>query len=201
MRQDYQTLTTITLAQKKDYLIQVCQDSNIQDMLYQCMTHKQFEHLMSSSKINKRLFICALHHLYQADCYDELEYRLIQMNQLFYYQSYSDLKKQLFIKLSKKTITINEYCIMRHLIDFRNMSFNQFIKILNEQYEVEAEECARICLLEDQYHLAYQYLKQLPDCQDETLLDLLCSYSVYDYISLIRHYTKRKKGYQLAPSH
>ena len=47
----------------------------------------------------------------------------------------------------------------------------------------------KICLLEDEYHLAYQYLLQLDDCQDDVVLDLLCSYSMKDYLSLIRHIT------------
>ena len=90
--------------------------------------------------------------------------------------------------------------MIRYLIPFENMSFSQVISILEHQYHVDTLDCAKICLLEDEYHLAYQYLLQLDDCQDEVVLDLLCSYSMKDYLSLMRHYN-RKKSYQLVMSH
>lgn len=201
MRQDYQTLNHITLGQKKDYIQKICQDQQLLQLINECMTIQSFENMMNYQEINKKLFIYALHALYQSSDYDQLEYHLMMMNGLFQYQSYTDLKKQLFTKICKKTITINEYCVLRHLIDFQNTSFAHFIHVLHENYEVELQECAKMCLLEDQYHLAYQYLKLLPDCSDQNLLDLLCSYSFYDYVSLMRHYNKQKRSYQFATSH
>lgn len=201
MRQDYQTLSHVTLGQKKKYLNKIIQDQGILGMVNDCMTIQSFENFINEVAMNKKIFVYALHALYQSSDYDQLEYHLIMMNALFHYQSFTDLKKQLFTKISKKTITINEYCVIRHLIDFQATSFSQLIQTLYVRYEVEPQECAKICLLEDQYHLAYQYLKLLPDCQDQKLLDLLCSYSIYDYVSLMRHYSKQRKGYQLATSH
>lgn len=201
MRKDYKSVNDISLATQKNYLLKVCHNEELKDLLYDCMTHKQFQKLLNEKKINNLLYIHALHALYKSSDYEELEYHLVMMNSLFHYQSYTDLKKQLFQKISKKSITINEYCVIRHLIRFQNISFCDMISVLSKHYEVSDEECARICLLEDEYHLAYKYLRKLDECQDETLLDLLCSYSIYDYTSLMMHYAKCKRDYQLMPSH
>ena len=163
MRKDYKTVNDIQLGEKKDYLLKISRRKELKELIFDCLTNKQFELLLSDAKINKLFYIDALKALYKATDYDSLEYHLIMMNSLFKYQSYIDLKKQLLEKICKKDITINE--------------------------------------LEDHYHLAYLYLKKLEDCQDEYLLDLLCSFSFYDYASLMRHYAKNKRGYQLAPTH
>lgn len=201
MRKDYQTLCNITLGQKKEYLTKVCQDQVLLELIYECMSQRQFDQIVNNSTIHQKLFIYALKGLYQTGNYEEMEYHLMMMNSLFHNQDYQDIKNQLFCKLCKKTITINEYCVLRHLVDFNNLSFEKFVKTLFVKYGVEAQECAKICLLEDQYHLACLYLKELPECPDESILDLLCSYSVYEYVSLMRYYAKKKKGYQLAPTH
>ncbi|MEG0367993.1 MAG: hypothetical protein RR585_14220 [Coprobacillus sp.] len=201
MRQDYKTLTTLSLKQKKDYLLSIDYRRDIHEGIYGCMTHKELDNLLKDEKTNKQFFIAGLKELYNSKNYDDLEYHLIMMNQLFHYQSYTDLKKQLFEKLCKKSITIDEYCILRHLISFCGITFEDFVQKLHDQFDVDDEECARICLLEDQHHLAYEYLKRLDDCQDEYLLELLCSYSIYEYTSLMRYYAKKQKRYTLAATH
>lgn len=77
----------------------------------------------------------------------------------------------------------------------------RIVEKLNLDFFVGYEECAKICLLEDEYHEAYLYLRRLGDCQNQNLLDLLCSYSLYDYISLMKYYQRKKKVYQWVPSH
>ena len=201
MRKDYKTVNDIQLGEKKKYLLKISRREELKEMLYDCFTDKQFQLLLCDEKINKLFYIDALKSLYQATDYDSLEYHLIMMNSMFQYQSYTDLKKELLQKICKKAITINEYCVLRQLIHFQELPFENIIQNLHNTYEVEYEECARICLLEDDYHLAYHYLKKLNDCQDEQLLDLLCSFSFCDYVSLMKHYEKSKRGYQLAPVH
>lgn len=201
MRQDYKTTNEMTVGKKKNYLLSLDLKADIQEKLYDCMNDKQLERLLSDQRINKLFFIQALKALYQVTDYEQLEYHLIMMNHLFTYQSYEDLKNQLLEKICKKSITINEYCVLRQLVDFEHIPFSKLIDKLHDVYEVDYEECARICLLEDQYHLAYLYLSQLNECQDECLLDLLCSYSIYDYTRLIRHYAKEKRRYTLLPTH
>lgn len=200
MRQDYQTLTSITLKDKKNYLMKICHKEE-RMMILECMTNKELNRFMENKKRCQKLFIEALKQLYQTRNYEEMEYHFMMMNAFFDNQEYQDIKKELLKKLCRKTITINEYCVIRHLIPFQTFTFENIIDVLHSQYDVDYEECARICLLEDHYHLAYEYLRQLPDCQDEKLLDLLCSFSVYDYLSLVRHYARNKRSYQLVPTH
>lgn len=201
MKQDYQTVCDVTLGKKKDYLLKICQDDALLHLLEDCMTYHQLLQILRQDVFYKKLFIYALKALYQVSDYEQLEYHLIMMNALFDNESYQEIKHELLFKICKKSISVHEHCIIRHLIDFKNIDFSKFINKLHVYYDVEAIECAKICLLEDQYHLAYTYLKSLNDCDDEVVLDLLCSYSVYDYVSLMRHYAKKKRGYQLAVSH
>lgn len=201
MKQDYKSVNDVQFTDKKKYLLKVCHKEELRELIFDCMTNKQFQALLNKPKMNKQFYISALHALYQSSNYDTLEYHLVMMNALFHYQSYTDIKNQLLYKICKKSITINEYCVIRQLISFENMAFEDIVLKLHDDYEVDDEECARICLLEDEYHLAYMYLKRQEDCQDENLLDLLSSYSLYDYASLMRHYAKSKRSYRLAPSH
>ena len=175
-------------------------DSSVLELFASCLHEKELSHLLHDKRLYQQLFIAALRHLYQAQNYQDMENDLMMMNSLFSHQDYLLLKEDIFKKIAKKTITLQEYCVIRYLIPFENMSFSQVISILEHQYHVDILDCAKICLLEDEYHLAYQYLLKLDDCQDEVVLDLLCSYSMKDYLSLIRHYN-RKKSYQLVMSH
>lgn len=201
MREDYKSINDVQLVDKKNYLLKLCQREELESMIYDCVTEQQLDNMLEIKRINKYLYIMALKALYRAADYHALEYHLIMMNALFQYQSYTDLKKELLQKMNKKRITVDEYCVIRHLIDFQNIPFHVLIERLHIDFLVDAEECAKICLIEDEYHEAYFYLRKLDNCENESLLQLLCSYSLYDYISLIRHYTKKKRIYQLIPSH
>lgn len=200
MKKNYQRQEMITFVQKKNYVLEIMKDSSALDLFAGCLREKEFNHLLQDQKVDHQLFIAALKHLYRVQNFDEMEYDLMMMNSLFSNQDYLKLKEDIFKKLTKKTITLKEYCVIRYLIPFENMSFSQIISILEHQYHVEILDCAKICLLEDEYHLAYQYLLQLDHCQDAAVLDLLCSYSMKDYLSLMHHYN-RKKSYQFVMSH
>ena len=189
-----------TFVQKKNYVLEIMKDSSVLELFASCLHEKELGHLLHDKRLYQQLFIAALRHLYQAQNYQDMENDLMMMNSLFSHQDYLLLKEDIFKKIAKKTITLQEYCVIRYLIPFENMSFSQVISILEHQYHVDILDCAKICLLEDEYHLAYQYLLKLDDCQDEVVLDLLCSYSMKDYLSLMRHYN-RKKSYQLVMSH
>ncbi len=174
-------------------------DASILDLFAGCLREKEFNHLLHDQKVYHQLFIAALKHLYRVQNYQDMEHDLMMMN-VVCTQDYLKLKEDIFKRITRKTITLQEYCVIRYLIPFEKMTFSQVISILEHQYHVGILDCAKICLLEDEYHLAYQYLLQLDDCQDDVVLDLLCSYSMKDYLSLIRHYN-RKKSYQLVMSH
>ncbi len=201
MRKDYRTVNALTLGQKKKYLLKINTKKNLQLIILDCMSDKQLNQFIHNQQINKELYVQALKSLYSSESYEDLEYHLVMMNSLFQYKSYEDIKKQLFDKLCKKAVTIHEYCVLRQLVSINNNHFSDFVSYLYNQLGVEAQECARICLLEDEHHLAYEYLKKLDNCYDEILLDLLSGYSLYEYTSLMRHYAKKKRGYILMPSH
>lgn len=199
MRKDYSSVNEVNLGLKKEYLLMVSRNQEVKEELYACMNEKSLYCLLD--KHNQMFYNESLKALYRSTNYESLEYNLILINALFQQDSFADIKKQLLNKICKKTITINEYCVIRQLVDFKNMSFASFIETLHDQFEVDNEECARICLLEDQYHLAATYLKRLSDCKDEYLLELLSGFSLYEYASLMRHYAKKKGRYLLVPTH
>lgn len=200
MKNKYQSPKTITFAKKKEYLLNLIQDQATLELLASCFHEKQWQHYFCEPEVYQQIFILALKHLYQAQSFQDMEEDLMMMNSLFTHQEFIQLKEQIFQKIVKKTITLQEYCVIRYLISFEKISFSKMMSILYQQYHVEPLECAKICLLEDQYHLAYEYLLKLDICEDETVLDLLSCYSLKDYLSLMRHYTK-KGNYQLAMSH
>ena len=200
MKRAYQNQKSITLSQKKKYLMDIIKNNHLQEEVACCFCEKELNGIMQKQDISHQIFIAALRHLYQVKNFKEMENDLVIMNSLFSHQEYYQLKEEIFSKITKKTITLQEYCVIRYLIPFESLSFSQIMKILYQKYHVEAIECAKICLIEDHPHMAYEYLLTLDDCSDEALLNLLRSYSMKDYLSLLHHYTK-KKTYQLAISH
>lgn len=201
MRTNYKTTNELTLLQQKQYLLQVCQDQDLEYILCQCMNHKQLQKIMNNPTIKQQLFSDAKDALYQSKDYETLEEQIVMMNSLFDNQEYNDIKEELLNKICHKEITIQEYCVLRQLIHFNAFSFDQLIYQLHTKYHVSSIECAKICLLEDQHQLAVIYLKQLELCEDEKVLDLLCSYSISEYISLMKYYKKKEKSFVLLPTH
>lgn len=195
MRKDYKTLVEVTEGEVKTYLLKINHNSKIEDRLYECMKGSQLYQLLQNPKIYEYIYQQAINALYQTKNYDELEYHLIMINHLFNDKRFYKIKKDLFEKLTRKTITLDEYCIIRHVIDMKHLHFEYVMKLLHQQHHVNAKECARICLLENQPHLAYEYLKQLDTCTNEAMLDLLRSYSLRDYLSLMKYYAQNQKAF------
>ena len=198
MKRGYKTVTEVSLLKEKKYLLNLCLSGRIQYSLYQCFHIKQLKKIINNQDINREFFHQALLALYQCQDFESLEEHLIMMNKYFHYPKYEKIKKQLFQKICKTKITIQEYCVLRHLVHFESISFEYFIQELHVYYGVDNLECAKICLLEDHSHLAYEYLKQLDDCQNENILDLL---NTNDYLLLKNYYQQKKKGYLLLPTH
>lgn len=198
MRKDYNTVVDISLVEEKHYLLNLCLTKRIQYSLYQCFSIKQINKIINQSQINNTLYKQALIMLYQSKDFEALEKQLIFMNKYFDNQDYKDLKKDLFQKISQKNITIQEYCVLRHLISFEKISFEYFIEKLHFNYGVSHLECAKICLIENHSHLAYKYLKQLNHCQDQNILQLL---DIKDYLLLKNDYQEKKNKYILLSAH
>lgn len=197
MKTAYQRKKDITLTQKKKYLLKLAKTSQEKEFVSMCMSKKEFIALFNHQDIQKIFYKNALKALYDSKSFPQMEYHFMMMNALFHYQSYQDIKDQLLDKLTHHTITTKEYCVMRYLIDFEHISFSQLIRQLYMEYKVDLLECAKICLIEDHYSLAYDYLMLLEDCPQEVMIDLIGSYSLYDYLSLKKHFMEKKKNYQL----
>ena len=192
MKKTYKELTLgMNHLRQRDYLMNVCQDEGLTYILAHCYSKKELNKVLSHEKIKRELYENALEKLHEASDYETLQYHLIHMNSLFHYQSYIELKMNIFSKMTQSLITVNEYLVLRCLLKIQSLEL--FIHVLHTHYHVSALECAKIALIEDQYHLAYTYLKELEDCHDEAVLDLLCSYSVKDYLSLMHHYHKKQR--------
>ena len=55
MRKDYKTVNDIQLGEKKDYLLKISRRKELKELIFDCLTNKQFELLLSDEKINKFL--------------------------------------------------------------------------------------------------------------------------------------------------
>lgn len=196
MKKDYKTVTRVSILQQKEFLLKICQKEDITEYLCQCMTKKQIKDILSYPNIHAYLLQRAIETLYQVQNYEDMEYVLFMMNSLFHDQEYIEIKKSLFLKLFKQHTTLEIYCVLRHLIYLPQGTFPMFVEQLHRNGS-SLLECAKFCLIEDNYHLAYEYLQKLDYCEDEVVLDLLASYSLCDYISLKRNYAKKKKEYCL----
>lgn len=198
MKRSYQEAYDVTLVDLKKYLMKICPRNEIYT-LSQCISQQDIKTLLCSDK-EQRFYQNALYLLYQSEDFESLENGCIYMNILFSNQDFCHIKKGLYEKLMKQTISLKEYCVLRHLISFQYISFHEFVNYLYNN-GTNALECAKICLIEEKAHLAYQYLLKLDDCHDEQVLDLLCHYSFRDYVSLVHNYHKKKKEYVLLPIH
>lgn len=198
MKNVYQARKSISLLQKKEYLLKIVRVRQEKALIVKCLTIHDLNLLLSDSYVNMQFYTYAYHMLLASTNFDELEYHLMMMNSLFQYQSYEYLKEDLYHKLCLRKITSVEYGVIRYIIPFENMSFEEIMNKLYIDYHVDPLECAKICMIEEHYHMAYQFLKLLDYCDNEALLKLLCSYSLCDYIGLMRHYAKKQPHYQLA---
>lgn len=196
MKTTYQRKKDVTLTQKKDYLLKLAHTSQQRDLVSSCLSKKEFMKLINHKEINMMFYKNALEALYQSKTFQQMEYHLKMMNVLFKYQSYQDVKDQLLEKLTHRTITLKEYCVIRYLVDFEHIHFSQLMRQLYIEYKVDLLECAKICLIEDEHSLAYDYLMLLDDCPQENVLDLIESHSLYDYLSLKKHFAKKQKNYR-----
>jgi hypothetical protein len=189
MKRSYQTVTELTLAIKKQYIFQLSNDETV--IFF--MNEKQLYHYVAN---HQELYTKAMKQLYATKNYEQLEKILCLMNCFFHHQDYISVKKDLLSKLLHYPLTLQHYCIIRHLIDFENIPLSKIVETLYH-YGMSQEECAKVCLLEDNESLACDYLKQLDCCQNENILRLLCSLSLYEYLSLMSDYRRKEKNYQL----
>lgn len=197
MKRNYQTTYELSLKTQKTYLYQWVKDETLLYQISMCVQDKQLKQLVKSHE--KDIYINAKTSLYASKNFETLERRLIVMNTFFNNQDYEDVKKDLLHKLQKQPLTLETYCVYRHLIS--HFKFHDFMSDIYQRMNVSLEECAKICVIEDEYKKAYDYLCQLETCDNEALLDMICSYSLLDYMSLKRQYKQKQRKWVLQPTH
>ncbi len=193
MKKDYQSVVEKSLLKRKEYLLSITSSKYVLHKIYSCFSEKALKKLLNKKDVYQQLYRDACIALYQTSSYDEMEYHLMMMNQFFHEESYDYIKDIILNKFIKNGIGLKEYCVLRHLIAFEYIPFQILVNQLEHMFHVSYLELAKICLLEDEYHMAYLYLKKLDECKDEKVLDLLCSYSLKDYLLLKKHYQTHKK--------
>lgn len=161
-------------------------------------------------KLNKRqdiqlwLFSEIKKSIDRSESYDEIEQHLIMMNLLInrYYKPLLEYKYNLFYYiLQRQDLTIDIYCLLRHLIQFKPSQLNEFIKSMTVLKQISEYEyhhiSSEILLLEKQYKQAYLHLPYIQF--DESLSRFqkaLYNYSPYKYEKLMK---KGELSLQLLP--
>lgn len=177
MKESLKELKNVRFVELRNYISNYIEEAN------ECFHKKSLYQLIDT---HQELYSQCLKALYFSKNYEELEEHLRMMNFLFSNQLYNQIKKELFNKLYERYIGLDEYLVIRHLIDFNCISFETFIGELS--LKTETMDIIKICIIEDEYDLAYHYLKLLDHCDNEAVLDLLFQYSPTLYIKLMIHY-------------
>ena len=92
MKRSYKDL--ISEVNIRGYLEEICKDDDLRYILDQCMTKKDLKTVLSHEFILNKLYKYSIDVLYQANNYDELEYHIMHMNQIFDCASFHHLKKR-----------------------------------------------------------------------------------------------------------
>lgn len=132
--------------------------------------------------------------LYNVKSFEEMEKTVSVMNVLFNNNDFKSIKDELYYCLISD-LSIERYCVARHLTD-KNVF--DFVNELYRSGHADALSCAKYCMIEDDYEHAVYFLKELDECEDEAVLDLLASYSFREYLKLVYYYKKKAKGLILA---
>lgn len=187
MKKDINSVKDVKLNELKEYIMRY--DIDKKEEILCCWSMRSLLKIISS---DKSLYHQMLQRLYESRTYQDMEYHLIMMNKLYNHYEYKEVKHDLLTKLLQRKIGLEEYLVIRHLIDDKEISLEYVIERLY-QLNTSLIVIVKICLIEDEYELAYQYLRRMDYCDDETVLDLLCQYSPSLYCKLELHYYSKKK--------
>ena len=190
MKKDLESVRNVRLDELKEYILSF--DISHVDEILQCWSMKS---LLKKVSFQKELYEQALNRLYLSKNYEQMEYHLNMMNHLFHHFEYQQVKRDLLSKLLSRYVGLDEYLVIRQLVDFQEISFEVFIGKLYNQH-TELMDLVKICLIEDEYEQAYLYLKQMDYCEEEAVLDLICQYSPLSYYKLkLNYYSKQKQSF------
>lgn len=187
MKKDLKAVKEIRLDELKEYVLSF--NITDKDEILECWSMKS---LLKKVSFQNELYEQSLEALYASKNYEQMEYHLKMMNCLFHHFEYQQVKSELLSKLLSRYVGLDEYLVIRHLIDFKEISLEVFIGRLYHQ-DTSLIDLVKICLIEDEYDLAYQYLKQMDSCENEAMLDLIFQYSPISYYRLKHNYYSKKK--------
>lgn len=164
------------------------------------MTNHQLKSLLHCSTITNVIYHDALKNLYHVEDFETMEYHLIMMNSIFHNSNYDHVKEELLERICVKPVDLKKYCVIRHLINFKALDFKKLVDTLQVHFSSSYEECAKICLIENQYDLAFQYMMKLDYLENEAMMELMHSFSATYYLLLKNHYASSLPtySYQLA---
>ena len=163
----YECITDKSIIEVKVYLLMNAKGlfkQEIHDIINSSIDIKQIRNNISKRKdIELYLFTRIKKLLDASESLTELEEHLVFMNILLN-NSFKPMicyKYNLFNYITdSRGFTIDNYCILRHLIKFDYKQLSQFIKYMCQRFNVNDEHylSSNILLLEKQYKLAYKHL-------------------------------------------
>ena len=199
MRTDYESLYELEWKDVKNYILSVCRQ-DVCERIIHCESQKEWNVFLQDDDVYESVKNDMKKAYYHTQGYDDLEKHLIMMNVLFRNHDCQSIHIQLQKILSQHRMTLDEYCLLRHVIDFSHLSFEDIVRELYECYGVSAKECAKMALLEDDVDLACVYLMKCETCEHE-LLDIVKSYSWIQYFRLKRFYKQRELAFTVLTTH
>ena len=125
--------------------------------------------------------------------YDEMEEHLVMMNLLIdrYYQPLLQYKYNLlYYIIDRQDLSLEIYCLLRHLIQFKYGKLEEFIKGITVYKNISEYEyhhiASEIFLLEKQYRRAYQHLPYVEYDQSlQRFENALYNYSPRQFFQLL----------------
>ncbi|MGN1181524.1 MAG: hypothetical protein ACI4SR_00845 [Faecalibacillus sp.] len=194
----YEQVTDKSIIEIKMYLIMHSQGVYQQDI--HDIMNASIDVYQLKRKLNKRhdiqlwLFSEIKKSIDDSQSYDEIENHLIMMNLLIdqYYKPLLEYKYNLFYYiLKRKEFTIDIYCLLRHLIKYKAIKLDEFIKSITALKTISEYDyhhiSSEILLLEKQYRHAYLHLPYIEFDQSLKKFEkALYNYSPYKFQRLIQ---------------
>lgn len=199
MKLSYQEVTDKRIDEVKDYLYQIA-SKNYQflDAIEYTMDIKEIKRIINKNKgYQVYLFMVIKNQIDHVQTYEDFENHLIMLNLLFGldFKTLNKYKYNLFTYiLDKFPRNLDTYCLLRHLIDFKNfLLFVENLYVGNQNYHYLMSE---VLLLERKYKEAFEHVKYVGlDNELSRYKHVLYNYSPRNYHKL---YTCKIPAFNLA---
>lgn len=200
---NYHQVTDKSIMEVKQYLLAIAPNhQDVDDIVNSSMDIYEIKkNLHKNAKLELAVFSKIKACLDQSQDFDEMEHHLIFLN-LIFYQHFHPVRLyeyRLFqYIMDHQALTLETYCIMRHLIEFKGKVLPEFILYLCSKMEVEGATdllIAEVLCLEHEYRYVYPYLQNI-DLDDLGIFQKgLYHYSPYKYHRVLRKQGKLRKAY------